>query len=243
MHVRAVPVDRLRDPGLASGDDRIARVRNRSPPRAQISNSFWRGRREETCEASAGSTRRCSPSSCSGCCVRPAVATADGKGKRALRIVATEIQFEFLDLGTPGPSLGDELVFSERLSRRGRSIGVSGVVCTATQVEPPYDDLMFHCVGTLKLRRGQITLQGLIEVQGEDDPGPFTVAITGGTGRYRRRRQGGDPRRESHEVGLQSRFTSRKTPREVGAPQRAGAAHDGPASPAEIRSGCAPCSE
>ena len=116
--------------------------------------------------------------------MRPAVATADGKGKRVLRIVATETQSEFLDLGTPGPSLGDELVLSERLSRRGRPVGVSGVVCSATQVEPPYDDLMFHCVATLKLRRGQITLQGLIEVQGEDDPGPFTVAITGGTGRY-----------------------------------------------------------
>jgi hypothetical protein len=115
----------------------------------------------------------------------PAVAAADAKGKRALRIVATELQFQFLDFTTPGPSLGDELVFSERLSRRGRSVGVSGVVCTATQVEAPYDDLMFHCVGTLKLRRGQITLQGLIEVQGEDDPGPFTVAITGGTGRYK----------------------------------------------------------
>ena len=115
----------------------------------------------------------------------PAIATANAEGKRVLRIVATELQFQFLDLTTPGPSLGDELVFSERLSRHGRSVGVSGVVCTATQVEPPYDDLMFHCVGTLKLRRGQITLQGLIEVQGEDDPGPFTVAITGGTGRYK----------------------------------------------------------
>ena len=115
----------------------------------------------------------------------PSVATANAKGKRVLRIVATEMQFEFLDLGTPGPSLGDELVFSERLTRRGRPVGVSGVVCTATQVEPPYDDLMFHCVATLKLKQGQITLQGLIEVQGEDDPGPFTVAITGGTGRYK----------------------------------------------------------
>jgi hypothetical protein len=115
----------------------------------------------------------------------PAIATANAEGKRVLRIVATELQFQFLDLTTPGPSLGDEIVFSERLSRHGRSVGVSGVVCTATQVEPPYDDLMFHCVGTLKLRRGQITLQGLIEVQGEDDPGPFTVAITGGTGRYK----------------------------------------------------------
>ena len=141
----------------------------------------------------------------------PAVATADGKGKRVLRIVATETQFEFLDLGTPGPSLGDALVFSERLSRRGRPVGVSGVVCTATQVEPPYDDLMFHCVGTLKLRRGQITLQGLIEVQGEDDPGPFTVAITGGTGRYR----GAGGKAVIREVGptrsvYKLHFTSRK---------------------------------
>ena len=114
-----------------------------------------------------------------------AVATANGKGKRTLRIVATEIQSEFLDLGTPGPSLGDEFVFSETLFRRGREVGVSGGVCTATQVVPPYDVLMFHCVATLSLRRGQITLQGLIEVQGEDDPGPFTVAITGGTGAFR----------------------------------------------------------
>ena len=115
----------------------------------------------------------------------PAAAASHGNGKRVLRLVATENQFQFLDLGTAGPSLGDELVFSERLTRRGRPVGVSGVVCTATQVEPPYDELTFHCVGTLKLRRGQITLQGLIEIQGEDDPGPFTVAITGGTGRYR----------------------------------------------------------
>lgn len=113
------------------------------------------------------------------------VATADAHGKRTLRIVATEIQSEFLDLGASGPSLGDELVFSETLSIRGREVGTSGAVCTVTQVTPPYDVLMFHCVGTLSLRRGQITLQGLIEVQGEDDPGPFVVAITGGTGAFR----------------------------------------------------------
>jgi hypothetical protein len=49
----------------------------------------------------------------------------------------------------------------------------------------PYDVLTFHCVATLSLRRGDVTLQGLIEVQGEDDTGPFLVAITGGTGAYR----------------------------------------------------------
>jgi hypothetical protein len=115
-----------------------------------------------------------------------APAAADGKDKRKLRLVATESQFEFLDLGAPGPSLGDEFVFSEVLSRRGRDVGTSGGVCTATEVMPPYDVITFHCVATLSLtRRGQITLQGLVEIQGEEDPGPFTVAITGGTGDFR----------------------------------------------------------
>jgi hypothetical protein len=115
-----------------------------------------------------------------------APAAAGGKSKQHfLRIVAIEKQSEFLDLGTPGPSLGDEFVFSEVLYIRGREVGESGGVCTATQVMPPYDVITFNCVATLRLRRGQITLQGLIDVQGEDDPGPFTVAITGGTGAFR----------------------------------------------------------
>jgi hypothetical protein len=113
------------------------------------------------------------------------VAAAHGKASKTLRLVATENQSDFLDLGAPGPSLGDELVFSETLSRNGRQVGTSGVVCTTTAVEPPYEVTTFHCVGTLSLRNGQITLQGLIEVQGVNDPGPFTVAITGGTGDYR----------------------------------------------------------
>jgi hypothetical protein len=117
-------------------------------------------------------------------------AVAGGKGKdkhkgETLRLVATELQSEFLDLGTPGPSLGDEIVFSEVLRSRGREVGTSGGVCTATEVVPPYTSITFHCVATLSLRQGQITLQGLVEFQGEDDPGPFTVAITGGTGAYR----------------------------------------------------------
>jgi hypothetical protein len=114
-----------------------------------------------------------------------ASANADGKKFKTLRIVAEEKQFEFLDLGTSGRSLGDELVLSEWLFSRGREVGESGVVCVVTQAMPPYDVLTFKCEAALKLRKGQITLQGLIEVQGEDDPGPFRVAITGGTGKYR----------------------------------------------------------
>jgi hypothetical protein len=121
--------------------------------------------------------------------VSAGTAAADGgkgkHGKGTLKIVAELNQEEFLDLGAPGPSLGDQLVFSEILYKRGREAGTSGVVCVVTETMPPYTVVAFHCVGTLSLRGGQITLQGLIEVQGEDDPGPFTVAITGGTGAYR----------------------------------------------------------
>src|SRR5215213_1969773 len=58
--------------------------------------------------------------------VAPADAATHGKGKYTLRIAAEEIQSEFLDLGPAGPSLGDELVFSERLYRNRREVGVSG---------------------------------------------------------------------------------------------------------------------
>jgi hypothetical protein len=113
------------------------------------------------------------------------VANAHRDHGKTLKLVATELQSDFLDLGDPGPTLGDELVISESLAKHGRDVGMSGVVCTITHAMAPYDVVTFHCVATLSLERGQITLQGLIEVQGEDDPGPFTVAITGGTGAFR----------------------------------------------------------
>lgn len=101
-----------------------------------------------------------------------------------LRVGAREVQTQFLDLGAPGPTLGDQTVFSERLSLRGREAGTSGGVCTVTGATPPYRVLTAQCVVSLSLRRGQITLQGLIETQGPTDPGPFRLAITGGTGAY-----------------------------------------------------------
>jgi hypothetical protein len=113
-----------------------------------------------------------------------AVAAAGGKGQRTLRLTATENQFAFLDLGDTGTSVGDQFVFSEVLSRRGQDVGDSGATCTITELAS-YDTVTSNCVGTLRLRGGQITVQGLVTFQGEDDPDRFTIAITGGTGAYR----------------------------------------------------------
>src|SRR5215204_4667632 len=161
-----------------------SRVRNRSPPRAQSSkNSDANGgrRRANQEQAVRGNARHR--------CARGADVRAGG------RHVQREGE-------TSPPDRCDRVAVPVPRSRRPRTVArrrarVLGAAVaswpigrcercrlTATQVEPPYDDLIFHCVGTLKVKRGQITLQGLIEVQGEDDSGPFTVAITGGTGRY-----------------------------------------------------------
>lgn len=115
-----------------------------------------------------------------------AAPAAAHKGKRdTLRVVAEQTAFEVIDLGTPGPSLGDEFVFSEELFIRGREAGMGGGVCVIVETAPPYTVSTYHCVATFWLHRGQITFQGLLEIQGEGDMGPWTVAITGGTGKYR----------------------------------------------------------
>jgi hypothetical protein len=124
-----------------------------------------------------------------------------GKGKGdTLRLVATEDQGDFIDVGPEGPSIGDYIVFSEILESRGEEVGTSGGQCVITAGTPPYSTFTANCVATLDLERGQITLQGLVEFQGEDDMSPFTVAITGGTGKYRG--AGGEARIRTVEEGV-----------------------------------------
>ena len=112
-----------------------------------------------------------------------APAAGGGKGK-TLRLVAIQKQQQFIDLAPTGPSLGDQLVFSDTVYRDRREVGTDGVVCSITQVVPPYTVATYQCVATIRLRNGQITVQGLNEFQGQGDPGPFRLAITGGTGDY-----------------------------------------------------------
>ncbi len=74
-------------------------------------------------------------------------------------------------------------MFSDDLYSNGRLVGDDGGQCAITRFQS-YDEFDAHCVATLRLRGGQITLQGLITFRdGGNDA--FTVAITGGTGRYR----------------------------------------------------------
>jgi hypothetical protein len=132
----------------------------------------------------------------------PAAASAAGKHHRALRLTGTQIDSTFLDLGDSDLSLGDELVFSETLTRRGRDVGEDGGTCTVTDITG-YDSFMANCVVTFALRRGQITAQGLIAFEEETIP-DATLAITGGTGAYR----GASGEVDYHQVsGAVSKYT------------------------------------
>jgi hypothetical protein len=84
-----------------------------------------------------------------------------------------------IDVGAPGFSLGDEVVFSGNLLRNGKQVGRIGVVCTfvstanAARVEA-------QCPTTSILPGGQITTQGTIVNRSLN----FTLPITGGSGQY-----------------------------------------------------------
>lgn len=85
----------------------------------------------------------------------------------------------FVDVGTPGPGIGDQLVFQDRILDHGRQVGVEGGSCTITALLPG-DHFQTHCVGTVSLPGGQVAFQGLVS-----DAPEKLLAVVGGTGRFR----------------------------------------------------------
>ena len=84
----------------------------------------------------------------------------------------------YVDVGTPGPGVGDQLVFQDRILARGRDVGVQGGSCTITALLA--DGFQISCVGTVALPGGTIAFQGLAT-----DAPEKRLAVVGGTGRYR----------------------------------------------------------
>ena len=104
--------------------------------------------------------------------------TAAGK-VQVVKLTTRVVQQAFLDLGQPGFSQGDQQVFSEDLLQAGRRIGDDGGVITFTWTHG--NDFRAQVTVTAHLPAGQLTLQ---ELTGQNTTS--TLAITGGTGAYRR---------------------------------------------------------
>jgi hypothetical protein len=112
--------------------------------------------------------------------------TSSGHADKQKTIRVTAVFTEFdpdIDVGAPGFSLGDEVVFSGDLLRNGERVGRVGVVCTFVSTQNA-DRVEAQCPATAILPGGQITIQGVIVNRSLD----FTLPITGGSGRYDRAR-------------------------------------------------------
>jgi hypothetical protein len=114
----------------------------------------------------------------------PSLASEGASHSRHLRLTARVGKEAQIDVGAKGESVGDYFTFTDRLYDAAQSVGTDAGVCTLADLSPRGASV--HCVATLSLRDGQLTAQGLTAF-GADDPEnkPFTVAVTGGTGRYR----------------------------------------------------------
>jgi hypothetical protein len=108
----------------------------------------------------------------------PSAGAADDSTQR-IRVRSFLNEQHTIDEAPAGESLGDQLVFSSRLKKRGERVGDLGVVCTITSVRTP----TLECVATAHFvdafhGGGQIAFQGLVY------PPPtqrFVLPVTGGS--------------------------------------------------------------
>jgi hypothetical protein len=105
---------------------------------------------------------------------------ASRSSDQTIRVIAMFTEFDpNIDVGAPGFSLGDEVVFSGNLLRNGKQVGRVGVVCTFVSTANA-DRVEAQCPTTSILPGGQITTQGTIVNRSLN----FTLPITGGSGQY-----------------------------------------------------------
>jgi hypothetical protein len=110
--------------------------------------------------------------------VSPAAGSSGNEHRhRTLRVDAIVTELSQVDVGATGPSLGDQIVFSEKLLQGGNEVGHAGAVCTTVSLARQEA----QCNATYALGDGQITAQALIILGSK---APYDGAITGGSGTY-----------------------------------------------------------
>jgi hypothetical protein len=83
-----------------------------------------------------------------------------------------------VDLGTPGPSVGDQTIIAMDAFLGTKRVGTSHVVCTTVR------EGIAQCDNVTTVNGSQITATGLVTDE-EEEKKPFVQAVTGGTGAYR----------------------------------------------------------
>ena len=107
---------------------------------------------------------------------------ADTRGGRTMTFHVVFAPFNYTDLGTPGPSAADIIVFHDQLSQNGTSVGDEIGSCVLVD-----ETGLSNCTAVIRLEgRGTITFAF------QNAPPPHKVlAITGGSGDFRTSRGDG----------------------------------------------------
>lgn len=101
----------------------------------------------------------------------------------SFRLVSITDQFQDIDVGDTGPSLGDYFVFHDKVYYHRKQVGALNGQCTTTYLTST--EGAQQCLVTASLPKGDLTVHGIVAFQlSEEEPGDATLAVTGGTGRY-----------------------------------------------------------
>jgi hypothetical protein len=110
--------------------------------------------------------------------VSPAAgASGNDHQDQTISVDAIVTELNLVNVVTKGGSLGDEIVFSQKLLQDGNQVGHAGAVCTTVSLERQEA----QCIATYSFGDGQITAQALIILGSK---APYVVSITGGSGKY-----------------------------------------------------------
>ncbi|MGZ4268579.1 MAG: allene oxide cyclase barrel-like domain-containing protein [Solirubrobacteraceae bacterium] len=107
---------------------------------------------------------------------------------QVMKLFAHTVQFTRIDLGTPGVNQGDQSALSDDLftSDKGHRVGYDTGTCALVRVKDAATvSGTLQCLQTFSVRGGQIAANGVMELTKGQTLGTQTLAITGGTGRYR----------------------------------------------------------
>jgi hypothetical protein len=106
--------------------------------------------------------------------------------KKQVFTITTKVLDEAqVDVGKPGPTLGDSNVITEDAYRNGKRVGTSDLTCTIMRLQlAPKFFFAGQCLNTTDLPGGQITAQGTV-TSDQIEKVPFQQVITGGTGIYK----------------------------------------------------------
>ncbi|MFI6642581.1 hypothetical protein [Streptomyces sp. NPDC050504] len=109
-------------------------------------------------------------------------ADADTSDRGRVEVVELQLQglqYEAVDLGATGPTLGDMSVYSGTAVENGREVGHGAGTSHVVRVEG--GKTMSQVVITIEIGRGTLTMQALRTGEGSS----LDMAITGGTGAFK----------------------------------------------------------